>query len=1000
MQNPLPKVILLCLLCFLTLQSWSQTISGIVTDASTGEPIVGVSVLEKNNKNFTSTGNDGSYTIGTGNTANDTITFTFLGYESKSIPAGKSAVINVQLKVDFKTLNEVVVVAYGESTQRELTGSITKVDAKKLADVPIASVDMILQGQVAGLQVASYSGQPGGEVNIKLRGVGSITAGSSPLFVVDGIPINSGVVGDGFNVTWTSNSLAGINPNDIASISVLKDASATAIYGSRGANGVIIITTKKGKAGKTKFNFDSYFGVNNIAFNGNVRPMNTAEFVGQTIEGMVNAGYGEIKIDNILENIDASSTANTDWLDLVTQTGFQNSYNLSAQGGDERTQFYISTGYFNQEGVTIDSRFKRLSGSLNLEHKISDRFNIQTSLLMSRSEQNTPFQSGFFRAPILSAYILLPMMDAYDSLGNANINEDDLYTLYNPIAIEDLDTNYYNNKKIIGSIGADYEIIKNLKLLTRISLDQNYTDEFLYANPFYGDGIAVGGWAQGSYTDIDNWTWTNILDYSKTFLGTNLEMDLKLGHEAQQSKQKILSAYGESYPPNTLINVLSAAAVPAFISSSKFDYSFESYFSNAQFGYKQKYYLSGTLRRDGSSRFGINNRYGSFYSVGAAWNIDEEAFFQKINFISSMHIKTSYGQNGNSEIGNYAWRAYYSYFGSYNGAPTSNPAAIGNDNLTWEKSNPFNIGVDIGFLKDRINITAEWYHRTTTDLLLNVPVSLSSGFGTQLQNVGAMENKGIEISAEASIIEQRNFKWTLGGNFATNKNEITALYKDQEFITDYLYRVGESYGTFYMPLWAGVDSENGDALWYTDSTKTATTNIIDSVSQAAAGNSLPKFFGSLNTQLSWKGFTLGAQLNYVFGNQIYDIWGFLFASDGAFPLYNQYNTALDSWENPGDESNAPQYVYYNNSGSNTTSSRYLFDGDYIRLRDVTLGYDFNSTVVNKLHLNTLKIYVKGTNMLTWTKEKNLPFDPDVSNGYGDANLPNIKTITGGINIGF
>lgn len=999
-----------CILAFQTHAfAQSRIISGKVIDAATSEAMAGVTVVEKGTTSVAVSDNAGNYSIALTRSGADTLLFSFIGFETQAVAVGNNTTINISLRQDVKMLNEIVVVAYGSSTRGEQTGSITQVDAKKLEDVPIASVDGILQGKVSGLQISSYSGQPGGELNIHLRGVGSITAGSSPLFVVDGIPINSGPVGDGYAITWTSNGLAGINPNDIESVTVLKDASATAIYGSRGANGVIIITTKKGKSGKTKFQFNSDFGVNSVAYSSDIRPLNTDEYVALTIEGMENANYTDSHMENILNSINAYNGVNTNWLDEVTQTGMQNSYNFSAQGGDDKTKFFLSLGYFKQEGATIDSRFDRLSGSVNLEHKVSDKLNLHSNLMLSKSDQNTPYQSGYFRSPIISAYVLLPMMQPYDSLGNINMDEDEFYSIYNPLAIVDLDTNYYNNKKIIGSVGADYTIIKGLNISTQLSLDQNYTDEFLYANPFYGDGKAVNGWANESYTDLTNWVWTTIADYNAGLLRDDLNLDVKVGHESQQSQQKILFAYGEGFPPNTSIYVLSVSALPGDISSSIFEYAFESYFSNLQLNYKSKYLLTGSFRRDGSSRFGINNRYGSFYSVGFSWNIDEENFFTLPEFISALRLRTSYGQNGNSDIGNYDAQADYYYGGSYYGNPASSPATSGNANLTWEKNKPFNIGIDASFLRDRINITADWYHRTTSDLLLNVPVSQTSGFSTQLQNVGAMVNHGIELEVNAIVLHLHDFKWVIDANFATNKNEITQLYNHQQFVAGYnsvytaslfLYREGESYGTYYLPLWAGVDPATGDALWYTDSTMTETTNDISLAKDAATGNAQPKFFGGFNSRFQWKGLSLSTQFNYVFGNQVYDLWGGFFESDGANPLYNSYTSELDRWQQPGDVTDVPKYVYYNQSGSNTASTRFLYDGDYIRLREVTLSYEFSPSMIEGLHMNALKVYVRGTNWYTWVKDKDIPFDPDVSYGYGDVNLPNIKSLIAGITIGF
>lgn len=1001
MKNYNLKGNLFFLLLLLTTQVWSQsrTITGTITDASNKQTLPGVSVVEKGTTLGTTTDADGKYSLKLDSNQHPTLVFSFIGYDKKEVKVSSDKIINVQLSVNKKMMNEVMVVAYGETTRNELTSSVTKVDAKKLENIPIVSVDQILQGQVAGLQVSSYSGQPGGEVSVKLRGVGSITAGSQPLYVVDGIPINTGALGTG--LTWTSNSLAGINANDIENVTVLKDASATAIYGSRGANGVIVITTKKGKAGKTQIHFDANYGQNNIILNEKARPLNADEYLELTHEGLINAGYTEANAQKQLKSFGAYNGVNTDWLREVTRTSAQQSYNLSFNGGNETTQFYLSGGYFDQVGTTIGSGFKRVSGSLSLNQKATERLNLQTNIVLSSSKQKTPFQSGYFRSPIISAYFLNPWQNPYDSAGNFNTDPNEFTDIYNPLAINSMDENYFNNLKVIASVGADYRIIEGLKFTTKISVDYNNTDEFLYANPFYGDGESTEGWAQQSNTNLKNWVWTNFLDYHKDFTKSNLSFNIKGGYESQLSKQQSLTAYGEGFPPTTSIQVLSAAANPRYISSSGSDYSFASLFSNGSLTYNQKYTISGSFRRDGSSRFGSSKRYGNFYSVGASWSLDHEEFIKNIDWLSTLRMRTSYGSIGNGDIGNYTWRPLYNYGSNYNGDLGSNPSNPGNYNLTWERNNPFNIGIDAGFFKDRLNVVIDFYTRKTTDLLLNVPVSQTTGFSSTLQNIGEMTNKGLEFTVNATAVQTKDINWHIDFNIATNHNEISKLYKHQDVLSlPYIYREGEAYHSFYTRLYAGVNPQTGQAMWYTDSSQSETTTDLSKVKRKIVGSSEPKFFGGLTNTVGYKGFSLSFQINFVFVCKVYDGWGFYTQSDGAYIQYNQTLVAMDRWQHPGDITDVPKYQAGNSTSSNYGSTRYIYDGDYVRLRDITFAYDLSPKVLSKMKMSSVKFYIKGTNMYTWVKDKRISFDPDLANGISDLNLPNIKTLVGGISIGF
>ena len=978
----------------------NKIITGKVTSYDTNQPLEAAIVAEKGTTNATQTTANGTYTLTISDTSK-VIVFILVGYEKKEVQIGNERVINATLKSKVNNLDETVVVAYGEARKSEISGSQTRVGSREIEDIPIASIDLILQGKVAGLYIESNSGQPGGSANVVLRGIGSISAGSNPLYVVDGIPINKDI---GVGVVYTANGLAGVNPEDIEDITVLKDASATAIYGSRGGNGVILITTKKGKAGKTQFHFDYEYGVNNIAYDNIAKPLNATQFTTLTRQGLMNAGYTDSAANVELNGLGANRGANTDWLKEVTQSGRQKSYNLSVEGGDEKTQFYISGGYFSQQGNTISSYFDRYSGSLKLNHRVNKRLKFGANLIVSSHYTTTPYQSAFFRSPIMSAYFNLPYMRPYDSTGKPNISTQEFYAAYNPIAISKYDNNHLRNTKVIGGVDGEYKIAEGLKFTSNLSLDVNNTNELTYNNPFYGDAAATQGYLYQANNEQINWVWTNMLQYQKKFKNDDISVNIKAGHEAQQSQQNDLEAGGVGFPPNTTLQVLSVASTPKTAYSLIDEYSFESYFSNASVAYQSKYLLTGSYRNDGSSRFGINNRYGNFYSVGGSWIISKENFMKNIKVISTLRLRSSYGQNGNASIGSYAWLALSGYTtgASYNGNTGSNPTNPGNNNLTWEKNNPFDIGIDGGLFNDRLIIGADYYNRKTSDLLLNVPVSLTTGFSSKLANVGAMQNKGLELTLSAAIIKSKPVTWNANFNIAFNTNKITELYNNEDIINSNhtILRVGESAQTFYMPLWAGVDPATGGPLWYTDSTRKTTTSDVANAKASIAGNFQPKYFGAFTNTLSWKNFTLSFQVNFVMGGKVYDRWARYLQSDGANPSFNQTTAALSAWTKPGMVTDVPEYVYGNTSNSNYASTRYIYDGSYIRIKHLTLAYNCPSHLLSKYKINVLNVYLKVTNLYTWVKDKRVDFDPDVTNGVGDLNIPNIRSVIGGIKLSF
>ncbi len=1004
------KKLLLVLFFFMQaalLVAQNKTITGRVTDDN-GKPIAEVTVTVKETLEAVTTNEAGVFSIAVSGNAR-TLIFSYIGKASEEVSIGNRTAINTVLKSEEKALAEVVVVGYGSQSKKRITGAVAKIGGEEFENKPFTSVDQMLQGKVPGLFSTASSGQPGSAQNVLIRGVGSITAGSAPLYVVDGIPINTGDFSR-LAPAGSTNTLAGINPNDIESVSVLKDAASASIYGSRAANGVIVITTKKGKAGKSKIRVDSELGFGSVAFlSDEIKPLNRQEYFDLTREGLVNAGATQSQIDATLNSLGFNNTANEDWLDNVTRQGTTQNINVSFSGGDAKTTFYTSGGYFNQKAVIIGSDFKRYSGNINIKHKANDKLSLGVNLNGSFSKQLSPFNAGAFRNPVLSGFFLRPSQNAYNTDGTANNSPATFNQVYNPIGILEVDREALNTVKTVSSFTGEYNLLRNLKFTSKFGVDYLLIEEDTYRNPFFGDARTLGGQVSNFSTRVSNWIWTNTMDYHHDLLNKDIGIDVKVGYEAQKTKQYNISARGNGLPQTTALP-LPAPATPTIATATRSDFSFESVFSVLQLNYKSKYSLSGSIRRDGSSRFGSNNRYGTFWSVGGAWNLEQEDFMKNIGFVNALKLRASYGVNGNASIGNYDWRGTYSFASNYNlqsgSGPTIDGTTLlpipGNTDLTWELNKPFDVGIDASFLKNRLSLTADYYVRTTSDLLLDDPLSGTSGYVSRRANIGEMENSGWEFSINGSPVKTKEFQWDMAFNITFNRNKVTKLRNNQDILAlPFIRRVGEDVQSIFTRLWAGVDPANGNPLWYVDGTKSATTSVLGNVQRAIIGSAAPKGFGSFNNTFSYKGFSLDAQFNYVYGNLLNDNWAFIMRSDGAFPQLNKIRKQLARWQKPGDVAENPKYVYNNANNSNAVSSRDFYKGDYIRLRDLTLSYQVPKALLTKLKMDNATFYVRGTNLWTKAFDKELTFDPEQPANNGTNNLGVLiqRTISIGVTLG-
>lgn len=766
------RTLTILLLFFFAMQiSFAQgrVVTGVVTSAEDGTTLPGVTIQVKGTTTGVTTDMDGAYQITVPN-ANSVLEFSFIGFKHQDFVVGQNSTINVALELDLVGLEEVVVIGYGTSTKEALTGAVEVVGSEKFDMVPVASLESSLQGGVVGLQMNSNDGQPGAATQIRIRGIGSINASSAPLYVIDGIPVQTGAISEtGFdNGGRSSNIMSTINPNDIESLSVLKDASATAIYGSRGANGVILITTKGGKSGKAKINFNAQIGFSDNAYNGRHEALNADQYTTLFLEGYMNKGEtlaeAQARFDNYFPN-----PANTNWLDEIMRTGVTQQYNVDVSGGANGISYFASVGYYDQEGVLIGTDFQRLSSRLNIKAELTDKLTITNNITVGRTESNGTSDGTAWDNPMYGAYLVAPVVPVYDEQGRYYADHKGFFMGgANPVGRLLEDERWQKQTRILDNLSASYKFREDLTFKSAWSFDLVGIHEFEFENARYGDGRRVGGRSNEASINAVNWIGTQTLNYN-TIFGEDHSFDALMGYEAQKYDRRAVQARGEGFP-NPTLRTLASAANPTLAWSSGTQYSFVSMFSRFSYNYQGKYYATASFRRDGSSRFGTEKRWGNFWSVGGSWRVTQEDFMADVNWINDMKLRVSYGITGNASIGNFDAMALYGFGYDYAGLPGSAPSNVGNPLLTWEGQSTLDIGVDL-FLFDRLSATLTYFNRKNSDLLLDRPLSTTTGFDSNTQNVGDMQNSGIEIEMNASIIKSADLNWDLGFNVTMMKND-------------------------------------------------------------------------------------------------------------------------------------------------------------------------------------------------------------------------------------
>jgi TonB-linked SusC/RagA family outer membrane protein len=969
-------------------------VTGKVTDQA-GMPIPGANVSIKGTKSSVETGFDGEFTINA--KKGDNLIVTFIGMRTVEVAA--SSTVNVKMANATNELETVLVVGYGTTSKRKSTDAIAKVTAKDIEQIPVATVQNALVGKLAGVQITQTNGKVEGGISVRVRGAASISAGKEPLYVLDGIPL---VTTNESNNGAPTNPLITLSPNEIESIDVLKDASSAAIYGARGANGVVIITTKKGKSGKGNFAINFSQGVSEATHKR--KWLNAAQYVELFTEASINgtgdAVEAEDTFDFLAQGTDwRNGEVDSDWQDTAFQNGLTTDADFSVSGGDEKTKYFFAGAYNNTKGIIVSNELERVTARTNLSHQVSDKFTAGMNLSFSRSEIQRVQDDNSFTTP-LQAVAQSPLSPIRLADGTANPN-----TLYANFLLA-IDNSFWKTimRRVTGKVYGEYKFIPSLKFNSDLAYDllSQSEDNWNGKNvPF----MATDGEVFASSVDNETYIFSNYLTFDKTFAEKH-SVNAIAGMEFNKFNRRYQSVTSIYFPNDNFQTVDGGAEVNAG-SGNETDYTFDSLFGRVSYAYDNKYLFKASIRRDGSSRFGANNRYGTFPSFSAGWIMSQENFLQDSKVVSFLKLKGSWGQLGNAEIGNFASRQLYRP-NSYNLKTGLSFAQAGNNDLTWEKSSQVDLGFEVGFI-DAINLDFDYYNKKTDGLLFSVPLAESSGASTINQNVGVLESSGVEFTLNTTNISNDKLKWTTSFNITTNKTTVKELPNSNTDIvnTFTINRVGENASAFYLKEYAGVDPANGDALYIKNTVNTdgtidrSTTNDYAEAQRVVTGNPFPELMAGLTNTMNFSGFDFSFTFQGEWGASIYNSAG-IYQSVSADYFDNQTADQMNRWQNPGDITNVPQARLYGSNGTGA-STRFLQKADFIRLRNMTIGYSLPKTTLNTIGMSNVRFYLTGVNLLTFTDYEG--YDPEArrdDTGIGEEfySAPPARTIALGVNLNF
>jgi TonB-linked SusC/RagA family outer membrane protein len=972
----------------------SKRITGKVTSAEDGSALPGVTVQVKSTTRGTQTNTDGTYSIEASPT--ETLAFSFIGLQPFETVVGNRSTIDVTMANSDRFLNEIVVVGYGQQSKKMSTQTISTVSSKAIANRPVLSPQDLLQGQAAGVQMVTSSGLLGSNPVIRIRGAASITGGGQPLFVIDGVPLNDGALSAGQGGSTGLNPLMNINPQDIESMSVLKDAAAVSIYGSRGANGVILINTKKGTTDrKTEINLDTFTGFSDAT--GLIPMMNTDQY------NTYSADYRKARNLAAVTN----PTGYFDWPTNVLQQGRSNNVSLSARGGSQNTTFFIGGTFATESGFTIGNDLTRLAGRLNLEHKATKYLTLGTNLSISNVDMDRIGAENSTFAPLTSSFLMLPYVLPYDANGNF-VNTG---FVQNILGIEALNTNRFVSKRTTGNVYADFKIIKNLVFRTDFGMDYNAGD----SKQRQVDLFTPTGSASRDFQYDNKWLSTNTLKYNTGFGKSTIAALAGYSYETALF-DRILVA-GTGFASDGLPNVVSAAT-PTSTVEERSEWALESQFGRFNYGYDNRYLFEASIRRDGSSRFGADNRFALFYALSGGWVVSEEKFMKNQNFINFLKLTASYGTAGNDRIGNFSSLDLYGggVLSDYAGSPGLRPTQVPNKSLTWEETAQLDLGFNTTFYKNMFTLSVNYFDKITSGILLDVPFPFTTGFASASRNIGKMQNNGVEFDLNVNIINKGDFAWSFGINSAFLKNKVLELPEasidpdGNRFVPGSGAQravVGRTLNEFFLVQGLGVNPATGNYEWASkDGTPTTTYSANNRV---FVGSAIPKWTGGFNTNLSYKGIDFAAQFSYTYGNKVL-IDGLRFTENmNPAAGFNKSTTLLDYWKQAGDVTFAPSLASSTAPLFNQLSTLHLQNGSFLRLRNASLGYTLPAGIVEKTKaFRSIRVYTLGQNL--WLlKDKNFRGpDPEVSaNGpnnqiLGESffALPQARTYTFGLNLGF
>lgn len=970
------------------------TITGVITAEDSNEGLPGVNVVYKGTTTGTTTDQDGRYRLSVPN-ATGTLVFSYIGYVTQESSIGNQTSINAKLVADTKALSEVVVVGYGTQRKKDVTGSITSVTADEIKNQPASNVETLLQGRAAGVQITQSSGAPGGGLNVRIRGGSSINAGNEPLYVIDGIPVynnDKDPSGTSYGTFTSTNALASLNPDDIESIQILKDASATAIYGSRGNNGVIIITTKRGKNGRTNVSYNAYYGTQQAVrkldlMNGTQH----AEFLNDWAEAT--------KITKPFAN-PASIGAGTDWQDQIFKAAPIQNHQLSVSGGNGNINYFVSGNYFDQQGIVINSGMKRYSLRANLDGKITDKLKFSQSLTYNRTVTNSlPLANagdGNIRSAAERAWVTSPTIPVFDASGQYVNTWYGASKAENPIAALESTYSQVSGDNLLGNVSLDYQIIEGLtfKTLLGVNLLNRSLDEYFPGATTYLGGLfnGLGVLSNKRVTNILN---ENTLRFSRVIDGKH-NIEVLGGFTWQREKDLETATQSSNFPNDRLgINGIGGATGVPVVTANNTEWSLASYLGRINYQFNDKYLLTASFRADGSSRFGSGNQWGYFPSFAVGYRISEEPFLKSIKIIDDLKIRAGYGLTGNQEIGSYQSMARLvtnaMYIFDNRLSSGSRQSSLANSELRWEKAAQYDIGLDVAILNNRLKFVIDYYQKTTQDLLFTINLPSNSGYSTALFNTGSVENKGIELSLDAAVIDKA-FKWNAALNYARNRNKITSLGRNASTTLFVGYPPGVIQGYIYEGVFhnqAEIDAQTvqrgvvpGDAR-YQDVNGDGVLNANDRV---ILGNPLPKYIFGFTNNLSYKGFNLSVFTQGSIGGEGNRLAALFNPADVSS---NKSIDLVNRWTPSNPNSNIPRAGFTNWLAPSTFT---LQDLTYVKIRNIQLGYTFPTKVLP--FFSSANVYLSGQNLFTFTNNYS-GYDPD-----GGMNYPTSRTVILGVNIGF